>query len=119
MSTATETPTVTDEQIDEALRLIASAEFAAVSAVQRWMRISFRDASAILDALEQRGIVGPADGSKARTVHVRRCEQCGRIGKRGFHTHIDDKHDIRIRVCANRTACRKRWPKPADDEAAG
>ncbi|MFE0845315.1 DNA translocase FtsK [Streptomyces rochei] len=109
-----DTATVPEKQVDEALQLIASAEFAAVSAVQRWLRISFRDANAILDELEQRGVVGPADGSRARAVYVRRCEQCGRIGKRGFQTIDGDEHTVT--QCAARAACRKRWPKPACDD---
>lgn len=109
------TTTVTEQQVEEALRLVASRNLAAASAVQRWMRLSFRDASALLDELERRGFVGPAEGSRARDVLVRYCEQCGRIGKRGFHTLRNDEHGIRITECSNRAACRKRWPKPAHD----
>ncbi|MGX1220386.1 DNA translocase FtsK [Streptomyces ambofaciens] len=114
MSTSTETPAVTEEQITEALTLIAAGNHAAVSAVQRWLWISFREANAILDELEKRGVVGPADGSKARAVYVRRCEQCGRIGKRALQTIGNDEHNVT--QCTNRTACRKRWPKPARDD---
>lgn len=60
-------------------------------------------------------------------AHVRtpaaeaRCEQCGRVGTRGFRTFPDADaiHDGRVAVaahsmteCANRDACRRRWPKP-------
>lgn len=110
------TATVTEQQVDEALRLVATHNLAAASAVQRWMRISFRDASALLDELERRGYVGPAEGSRARDVFVRRCEQCGRIGKRGFRALADDEHGICITVCANKSACRKRRPEPARDD---
>lgn len=110
-------PTTEEQQVDHALRLVASRQLAAPSALQRWMRISFARAANLLNELEQRGHVGPADGSKARTVHVRRCEQCGRIGKRGFRTLAAEERDIRITVCANKSACRKRWPKPARDDA--
>ncbi|WP_171117854.1 DNA translocase FtsK [Streptomyces sp. Z423-1] len=108
--------TISEEQVEEALRLVASRNLAAASAVQRWMRISFRDASALLDELERRGFVGPADGSRARDVLVRYCEQCGRIGKRGYRTLSNDEHGISITVCSNKAACRKRWPKPARDD---
>lgn len=46
-----------------------------------------------------------------------RCEQCGRSGARGFKTLTADEHGISITVCSNKTACRKRWPKPPRDEA--
>ncbi|MFJ9671402.1 DNA translocase FtsK [Streptomyces sp. NPDC101221] len=114
MTASTETPAITEEQITEALTLIAAGNHAAVSAVQRWLRISFRDANAILDELEKRGAVGPAFGSRAGAVYVRRCEQCGRIGKRGFQTIGADEHTVT--QCVARTACRKRWPKPARDD---
>jgi hypothetical protein len=81
------------------------------------MRISFRQAAALLDQLEQRGHVGPAIGSQARDVYVRCCEQCGRIGRRGFQVLVDEEHGIRVTQCANRQACRKRWPKPQRDDA--
>lgn len=110
----TDTVTVPEKQVNEALQLIAAGDHAAVSALQRWLRISFREANAILNELEKRGAVGPAFGSRARAVYVRRCEQCGRIGKRGFQTIGADEHTVT--QCAARTACRKRWPKPARDD---
>jgi len=106
---------MTTTPADEAQRLsdlVASRHLAAASALQRWMRIPFARATALLDELEQQGHVGPTDGSKSREVYVRHCEQCGRIGKRGFKNHIDPS----ITVCANKNACRKRWPKPARDD---
>jgi hypothetical protein len=43
-----------------------------------------------------------------------RCEQCGRVGTRGFKVlgdFTDERgHIPRIVVCAAVTACRKRWP---------
>ncbi len=102
------------DQTAEALRLVASRQHAAVTALQRWMHITFARAANLLDELEQQGHVGPADGSKAREVYVRYCEQCGRIGKRGYRT-LANEHGS-ITVCANKIACRKRWPKPARDD---
>ena len=107
--------TASADELDQALRLVASRQLAAPSALQRWMHITFARANNLLNELEQQGYVGPVDGSKARDVHVRYCEQCGRIGKRGFQTLARD--DISVTVCANKTACRKRWPKPASDIA--
>jgi hypothetical protein len=109
--------TTTADELDRALRLVASHNLAAVTALQRWMHITFGRASALLNELEQQGHVGPADGSKSRDVYVRYCEQCGRIGKRGYRTLADDAHGIEITQCSNRQACRKRWPKPARDDA--
>jgi hypothetical protein len=44
-----------------------------------------------------------------------RCSQCGRNGTHGFTTLANEEHQISITVCANKNACRKRWPKPARD----
>jgi hypothetical protein len=107
-------PTTEEQQLDHALRLVASRQLAAPSALQRWMRIPFARAANLLNELEQLGYVGPADGSKAREVYVRYCEQCGRIGKRGFRNLIGEHGSLT--ECSNRAACRKRWPKPARDD---
>jgi hypothetical protein len=109
-----DTVTTPADELDQALRLVASRQLAAASALQRWMHITFGRANALLNELEQQGHVGPADGSKARDVHVRYCEQCGRIGKRGFRNLIHENGSLT--ECSNRQACRKRWPKPARDD---
>ena len=101
------------DELKTALYLVASRRLAAVTALQRWMHITFARANNLLNELERQGHVGPADGSKSRDVYARYCEQCGRIGKRGFKNLIDPA----ITVCANKNACRKRWPKPARDDA--
>lgn len=112
------TPAREEQELDRALHLVASRRLAAPSALQRWMRITFARAVNLLNELEQRGNVGPADGSRAREIYVRYCEQCGRVGKRGYRTYTADEHGIEITVCSNKAACRKRRPKPAVDEAA-
>jgi len=107
----TTTPT---DQAAQALRLVASRQFASASALQRWMRITFARATNLLNELEQQGHIGPADGSKSREVYVRYCEQCGRIGRRGFRNLIHENGSLT--ECSNRQACRKRWPKPVRDD---
>lgn len=49
---------------------------------------------------------------------LKRCSQCGRLGTRGYRTLTNDEHRISVTVCANKTACRKRWPHPATEENA-
>lgn len=55
----------------------------------------------------------------------RRCHQCGRTGTRGFVAFPDGDviHDGKVVVsarsmteCANKAACRERWPTPRTDD---
>jgi DNA translocase FtsK/SpoIIIE-like protein len=98
--------------LTQATELVAANQLAAVSALQRWMKIRFSDASQLLDQMHQLGLVGPAHGSRSRDVYVQRCEQCGRVGRRGFRTHSSEHAEVT--VCASKTACRKRWPRNPD-----
>ncbi|WP_037825074.1 MULTISPECIES: DNA translocase FtsK [unclassified Streptomyces] len=111
------TTPVTDPPLERAIELVATHQHGAASALQRWMRIGFREASDLMDQMHQLGYVGPASGSHARDVYVRHCDQCGRIGKRSF-TVLEAPEIAPITVCTNKAACRKRWPKPPTDAAA-
>lgn len=117
MTTPADDQATTDRQYDQALYLVASRRLAAASSIQRWMGVDFRRATELLDDLHRRGWVGSADGSKSRDVHARYCEQCGRIGLRGYRSLGGDEHGVVITVCSNVNACRKRWPKPPRDDA--
>ncbi|WP_305849720.1 DNA translocase FtsK [Solibacillus sp. R5-41] len=58
----------TDELFDDAVRLIYEMQTASVSMLQRKFRIGYSRAARIIDQMEQRGIVGPPEGSKPRQV---------------------------------------------------
>ncbi|MYL42194.1 FtsK/SpoIIIE family DNA translocase [Virgibacillus salexigens] len=61
---------VDDELFDDAVQLITEMQSASVSMLQRRFRIGYTRAARLIDAMEQRGIVGPYEGSKPRTVLV-------------------------------------------------
>ncbi|WP_226034890.1 FtsK/SpoIIIE family DNA translocase [Aquibacillus saliphilus] len=61
---------VDDELFDDAVQLIVEIQSASVSMLQRRFRIGYTRAARLIDAMEARGIVGPYEGSKPRTVLI-------------------------------------------------
>jgi len=59
-----------DELYEEAKEVIIKAGKASASLLQRRLRIGYARAARLLDILEERGIVGPADGAKPRDVFI-------------------------------------------------
>jgi S-DNA-T family DNA segregation ATPase FtsK/SpoIIIE len=59
-----------DELFEEAARLIVRHQQGSVSLLQRRLKVGYSRAARLVDELESAGIVGPFDGSKARTVLV-------------------------------------------------
>ena len=59
-----------DDLFEEAARLIVRTQQGSVSLLQRRLKVGYARAARIVDELEDAGIVGPYDGSKAREVLV-------------------------------------------------
>ena len=59
-----------DELFEEAARIIVRAQQGSVSLLQRKLSVGYSRAARIVDQLEDAGIVGPFEGSKARAVLV-------------------------------------------------
>ncbi|BDR60227.1 DNA translocase FtsK [Lactobacillus xylocopicola] len=65
---ATEEPQ--DEFYDQAVDLVRRQQGASVSMLQRRFRIGYNRAARIVDEMEERGVVGPPEGSKPRQVFL-------------------------------------------------
>ncbi len=59
---------IDDELYEQARTVVIEAGKASTSYIQRKLRVGYARAARLMDVLEERGIIGPADGSKPREV---------------------------------------------------
>ena len=57
-----------DELLPEAIECVVQAGKASTSMLQRRFRIGYNHAASIMDMMEERGVIGPQDGSRPRKV---------------------------------------------------
>jgi S-DNA-T family DNA segregation ATPase FtsK/SpoIIIE len=57
-----------DDLYEQARDIVMEAGKASTSYIQRKLRVGYARAARLMDLLEQRGVIGPADGSKPRSV---------------------------------------------------
>ncbi len=59
-----------DDMWEDAVRVVVENQKASTSLLQRRLRIGYGRASRIMDIMEEKGIIGPADGQRPRDVLV-------------------------------------------------
>jgi S-DNA-T family DNA segregation ATPase FtsK/SpoIIIE len=59
-----------DALYEEAKRLVIESRKASASLLQRRLRVGYARAARLIDMLEEKGVVGPADGAKPREVYI-------------------------------------------------
>ena len=72
-----------DALLSQAIDIVRRSDKASASLLQRRLRIGYARAARILDQMEDRGIVGPADGSRFREVLVTSDGWGGDVGPDG------------------------------------
>lgn len=61
-----------DDLFFDAVRTVQSSGKASASLLQRQLKVGYARAARLLDIMEEKGLVGPADGAKPRKVYVER-----------------------------------------------
>ena len=59
-----------EEYFEQAVELVAQSRQASISMIQRRLRIGYNRAARIVETMEAKGMVGPADGAKPRQVFI-------------------------------------------------
>jgi S-DNA-T family DNA segregation ATPase FtsK/SpoIIIE len=59
-----------DELYDEAKEIVIKARKASAGNLQRHLRIGYARAARLLDILEEKGVIGPAEGARPRDVLI-------------------------------------------------
>ena len=82
-----------DELFNEAVDAVAKAGKASTSFLQRRLRIGYARAARLIESLEEKGIIGPADGSRPRPVLKAGLEEA-LAGEVEDNQPADDEEDL-------------------------
>lgn len=91
---------VEDDLYEEAKMAVIDAKKASTSYLQRKLRVGYSRAARLIDILESKGIIGPADGSKPREVLIGKdnSPSMSNTGPSDTSPDMEDEDDERDRV---------------------
>lgn len=79
-----------DPLYEEAKQIVVSTRKASASFLQRKLKIGYARAARLLDILEEKNVIGPGDGAKAREVYIT-AEESELEGEEGPDIPLDDE----------------------------
>ena len=59
-----------DALFNEAVEVVRQAQKASASLLQRRLKVGYARAARLLDIMEEKSLIGPGDGAKAREVYI-------------------------------------------------
>ena len=78
-----------DDLYEEAKQTVQEAGKASTSYIQRKLRVGYARAARLMDILEQKGVIGPADGAKPREVLIGRESSSSNSSNNSSQTHSE------------------------------
>lgn len=84
---------VDDSAWEDAVRVVIESRKASTSYLQRRLRIGYSRAARLIEAMEEQGIVGPADGAKPREVLVNSLDEIMSSPESIDNNPSDDDYD--------------------------
>ena len=82
-----------DEYLEDAITFVVETGQASASLMQRRFRVGYNRAARLVDAMEERGVIGPTRGSKPREVLISVDELRALNGLDRFDDSFDDSFD--------------------------
>ena len=90
-----------DELLEEAKEIVVRSGKASATLLQRRLRIGYARAAGLLDSLEQQGVVGQAQGAKAREVLISQDDLENNFSSSLDETEEDDLDDNEEKILAD------------------